>query len=76
MDKIRDYKLEIGNSNSGEIGLVAYTAARNIRQAAINFRENLGGTDDGHTIEIKTGIYYANVYLGEDAFNVRNIRRV
>lgn len=69
--KTRDYKLEIGNSSTGAIGLVAYTAATSKREAARNFREKLLG--DGDCIELRRGLYYANVYLGESAFSLKNI---
>jgi len=64
---MKDYKLEIGNSTRGKIGLVSYCKAKNKRDALAVFNEQIGDV-----IEVESGRYYTNVYLGD--FALRDIR--
>jgi hypothetical protein len=65
---LADYKLDIGDSTKGQIGLCAYVEADSREEAYEEFKDIFG-----ETIEIEGGRYYQNVYLNWEKITVDDV---
>lgn len=72
---MKDWRLDIGNSNKGHIGLVAYTRARTKEGALKKFRQDIPTEEDGNVM-LARGLYYQALFINWNIITIKNIEEV
>lgn len=66
---MKEYKIEIGNSSTGQIGAVSYVPAKNKREALALFKKRVGYDNN----DIRRSEDTIHVYFNPDKITLDNV---